>query len=121
MDQTVVFAGPPPAWSAIVSVLQEHGYPVQMRMIEGQLAFPDEAPPEPWRELRVGTPGGTVTLRREADRIVLVVWGNADAALRQGWNMLTWACAAAGPGQVQTDAGPLSADVYRQQAEIPDM
>ena len=27
-----------------------------MRMIDGELAFPDEQPPESWAELRVGTP-----------------------------------------------------------------
>jgi hypothetical protein len=44
-------------------------------MIDGELAFPDEEPPEDWRELRIGTPEGMmVTIRRERDRVVLVVW-----------------------------------------------
>ena len=59
MDQTVSFAGrPTPAWAAVADLLARHGFPVQTRMIDGQLALPDEAPPEPWRELRVGTPQG---------------------------------------------------------------
>jgi hypothetical protein len=119
MDQTVTFAGAPPAWQAIRAQLQQHGYAVQVRMVDGQLAFPDEEPPEGWRELRIGTPGGMITLRREADRITLVVWGNADVGLRQAWNALTWACAAAGGGQVQSDAGPLSAEAYRARAALP--
>jgi hypothetical protein len=91
-----------------------------MRMIDGQLAFPDEAPPEGWRELRVGTPGGMVTIRRETGQMVLVVWGNADAGLRQAWNALAWAMAEAGGGQVRTAEGALGAADYRGRAELPE-
>src|SRR3712207_8342677 len=35
-------------------------------------SFPDEVPPEGWRELRVGTPQGMVTLRREGGAVVCV-------------------------------------------------
>jgi hypothetical protein len=120
MDQTVTFAGPPPAWEAVRDLLARHGYPVPLRMIDGQLAFPDEAPPEEWRELRVGTPGGMVTVRREPGQMVLVVWGNADAPLRQGWNALTWALAEAGGGCVLTAEGPLNAADYRRGADLPE-
>jgi len=120
MDQTVSFSGLPPPWEAVRDLLARHGYPVQMRMIDGQLAFPAEGPPEGWRELRVGTPGGMVTVRREPGQWVLVVWGNADAALRQAWNGLAWALAEAGGGQVWTPEGALSALDYRRQADLPE-
>ncbi len=120
MDQTVSFSGPPPSWEAVRDLLARRGYAVQMRMIDGQLAFPDEAPPEGWRELRVGTPGGMVTLRREPGQMVLVVWGNADAGLRRAWNALAWAVAEAGGGRVLTPDGALGAADYRARAELPE-
>jgi hypothetical protein len=120
MDQTVSFSGPPSSWGAVRDLLARHGYPVQMRMIDGQLAFPDEGPPEGWRELRVGTPAGMVTVRREPGQMVVVVWGNADAALRQAWNGLAWALAEAGGGQVLTADGALSASDYRRRSDLPE-
>jgi hypothetical protein len=120
MEQQVTFAaGRPPSWEAVSRLLAERGFPAQVRMIDGELAFPDEALPEGWRELRLSTPQGMVTLRCEADGLGVVTWGNADAALRQAWNALAWACAAAGAGQVVTAAGPRSADDFGQTAELP--
>ena len=119
MDQTILFPGPAPSWSAISALLARHGFPVQLRMIDGELSFPDEQPPEAWRELRLGTPLGMVTVRRGADRVTLVTWGNADAGARQAWNALAWAFAAAGAGQVQSEAGTHSADEFRRSADLP--
>ena len=122
MDQTVTFAGrPAPPWPAVRELLTGLGYAVQVRMIDGELAFPDEAPPEAWRELRVGTPQGMVTLRREGGGIVCVTWGNADAALRQAWNALAWAFAEAGSGRVQTTDGFADAAAFRRGAELPSV
>jgi hypothetical protein len=120
MDRSVTFAGAVPDWEAVRDLLAGHGFPAQMRMIDGELSFPDEAPPEGWRELRVGTPQGMVTLRRAGDQVVFVTWGNADLALRQAWNALAWAYAAAGGGRVQTPEGPADADTFRRQAELPE-
>jgi hypothetical protein len=121
MDQTVTFPGAPPAWEAAAQLLRQAGYPLQLRMIDGELALPDEAPPPGWRELRVASPsGGMVTLRRGPDRVTLVTWGNADAALRQASNALAWALAEAGGGAVQTPAGPADADAFRRSAELPE-
>ena len=121
MDQTVVFSSSqPPAWEAVADLLTKHGFPVQMRMIDGQLAFPDEMPEEGWSELRAGTDAGMVTIRREADRVLLVVWGNAEPALQEAWNALVWAFATAGVGQVVTPSGSLSAEEYRAQAKLPE-
>ena len=57
MEQVVMLdRGQAPSWPRIRDLLASHGFPVQLRMIEGELAFPDELPPESWREIRVGTP-----------------------------------------------------------------
>jgi hypothetical protein len=106
-------------WEKLSTLLAEHRFPIQLRMLDGQLAFPNEVPPPDWRELRVGTSQGMVTLRRDADGVALVTWGNADAAMRQAWNALTWACARVTGGQIQTDVGLLTAEVFQQTAELP--
>ncbi len=119
MEQVVRFADPVPSWPAVRDVLARHGFPVQVRMIDGQLAFPDEEPGEGWRELRLGTPGGMVTVRREPDRVLLVTWGNADRPLLQAWNALTWAFAEAGNGKIESGEGPQAAAEYRRTADLP--
>jgi hypothetical protein len=120
MEQTVTFTGGMvPGWAAVQELLTSRGWPVQMRMIDGLPAFADEPPPEPWRELRVGAPGGMITLRREADRVLLITWGDAEAGLRQAWNALTWALAEAGAGRVLTATGPVTAAEYRRTADLP--
>ncbi len=120
MEQTVSFAGKAmPTWGAVSDLLTRRGFPVQTRMIDGQLAFPDEVPPHDWKELRLGTPQGMVTLRRQGDTVAFVTWGNADAALRQVWNGLTWAFAEAGGGTVQSEHGAFDAETFRRQAEMP--
>src|SRR5438128_6524001 len=119
-ERVVTFAGGTvPAWERVGELLTRSGFPGQMRMIDGQLAFPDEQPPESWAELRVGTPQGMVTVRREPDRVRLVTWGNADAGLLQAWNALAWAFAEAGGGLVEGAEGGLSAADFRRQADLP--
>jgi hypothetical protein len=119
MDQAVTFPQSIPTWHAVQVLLAGRGYPVQMRMIDGQLACPDETPPEAWRELRIGTPQGMVTVRREGQRLLFVTWGNADAEMRQAWNALTWAFAEIGAGQIETDEGVVNSKVFFQRAETP--
>jgi hypothetical protein len=120
MEQTVTFAaGVLPTWPTVRDLLAHLGYTVQVRMIDGQLAFPDEEPTAEWQELRLGTPQGMVTLRRGPGRIDFVTWGNADGDLRQAWNALVWAFAEAGRGSVQTPAGAVDAAAFRRTAELP--
>src|SRR5262245_24543026 len=120
MDQRVKFPGTAvPPWADVHGLLAERGFPVQVRMIDGELAFPDETPPETWRELRIGTPQGMVTVRREPEELVFVTWGNADAAMLQAWNALTWAFAEAGGGQVLSPQGPESAADFGRRADLP--
>jgi hypothetical protein len=120
MEQTVTFAAAdPPGWPTVRDLLARRGYPVQVRMIDGQLAFPDEEPPAEWRELRLGTPQGMVTLRRGPGRIDFVTWGNADQELRQAWNALAWAFAEAGSGAIETPSGPVDAATFQRTADLP--
>jgi hypothetical protein len=119
MEQTVQFAeGNVPRWTAVAALLAHRSFPIQVRMIDGQLAFPDEEPPESWRELRLAMPHGMVTVRRQPDRVLLVTWGNAERALVQDWNALTWAFTEAGAGEVLGPAGPVSAGDYLRTADL---
>ena len=119
MDQTVTFAAGVPPWPAVRDLLARGGFPVGLRMIDGELAFPDEEPAADWRELRLGTPQGMVTVRREGHRLVFVTWGNAEASLTQAWNAVAWAFAAAGGGQVQSADGAWSAAEFQHRADLP--
>ncbi len=98
LEQTVTFPSVIPSWPDVLQVLSRQGFNVQMRMIDGELAFPDEIPPEPWRELRVSSDAGMVTIRRAADRVTLVTWGNAEAPLIAIRDALAAAFAEAGAG-----------------------
>ncbi len=118
LDRTVRFPGEPPAWDAIRGQLRRVGVEPALRMIDGQPAFPDEAPEPGWHELRLGTPAGMVTLRRGPSSLSCVVWGNADDALLAVRDRLAWACAGAGGGSVETPTGPLPADEFAHSAGI---
>jgi hypothetical protein len=93
MSQIVKCPQGVPEWPRVAGWLAERGFPVQMRMIDGQLAFPDEEPPANWSELRVGTAAGVVTIRRQSDGVELTIWGNADANLQQLCNTIALAFA----------------------------
>jgi hypothetical protein len=122
MDQTVTFAERGvPEWPAVRDLLASLGYPAQVRMIDGELAFPDEEPPGAWRELRLGAAGGMVTLRRSTDSVTFVTWGNADPGQQQLWNALTWAFAEAGAGTVRTEHGTVDAATFRRVANLPQV
>jgi hypothetical protein len=120
MEQTVSFAGQAiPAYPAVRDFLAQRGFPLQMGMIDGQLAFPDELPEENWRELRLRTPRGMVTVRHDGECLIFVTWGNADAAMLQAWNALVWAFAAVGGGRIETPEGFLDARAYQERMELP--
>ena len=113
MDLRVSFGSKDtPTWPAVVATMQARGWGVTMRMIDNELAFPDETPPESWRELRVAADGAMVTVRRTGDGVALVAWGNADAAQRRLWHRLAWAFATAGEGVIHTAAGPQTPDEF---------
>ncbi len=101
MEQAVRYSTTPPAWATVSEMLVSRGYRFQVAMIDGQLAFPDEQPPETWNELRLRTPQGMITVRREANRLVFVTWGNAEAELLEQRNALARAFAESGNGIVE--------------------
>jgi hypothetical protein len=120
LEQTVTFArGTLPPWNEISDLLARRGFPVQVRMIDNELAFADELPPETWRELRLGTPQGMVTLRREDRQVVVVAWGNADSGLLRAWNGVSWALAEATGGCIQSPSGSLNAADFLRTADLP--
>jgi hypothetical protein len=102
MESVVSFPAAPPAWSAARDVLSARGVDCQVCMIDGELAFPDEQPSEPWRELRIRMSQGMITVRREGNRLMFVTWGNADENLRAARNALASAFAEAGGGRIES-------------------
>ncbi len=114
------------AWQDIAQCLQEHNYPVEMRMIDNELAFPDETPPDNWKEIRLGTPPGMITIRRSqtevgaTQKLQVVIWGNAEEEMLAAWNVLTWACAEAVGGLVVLEDGSVSAIEFRNRAKLPE-
>jgi hypothetical protein len=75
-------------WPLLAARLNALGEAPVLRMIDGLPAFPDEFPPDDWRELRIGLAGGMVTLRRTSDGYSCVTWGTADPALQASTDRL---------------------------------
>ena len=104
----------------VMGLLAEHNFPVQMRMVDGELTMPDEAPPAGWKEIRLGTPSGMVTLVRRGQELHVVTWGNADDSMQRAWNAVAWAVAKAGEGEVLRPEGPMSPGDFRASAPFPE-
>jgi hypothetical protein len=51
-------------------------------MVDNAFLAPGKPLPAEWRDARVKTPAGTITILRRGDAVALVVFGNADDALR---------------------------------------
>jgi hypothetical protein len=102
------------AWADLASRLAARGVPAAVRMIDGLPAFPDEEPPADWRELRLGTPAGMVTLRRSPEDVTCTVWGNADTALERAQRAIAWAVADAAGGNIDTGGREISAGEFER-------
>lgn len=82
MDRTVQLSDQSePAIAAAIARALNARPSLKLVMIDGLPAFPDETPSEGWSELRIGSPDGMVPLRRVAEGISLIVWGNASPEL----------------------------------------
>ncbi|HSC70418.1 MAG TPA: hypothetical protein VLH58_03645 [Candidatus Methylomirabilis sp.] len=104
----------------VMELLAEHGFPVQMRMADGELTMPNEVPPEGWKDVRLGTPSGMVTLARRDRELLVVTWGNADDPMQRAWNAVAWAVAKGGSGQILRPGGLQDPDEFRRSALMPD-
>jgi hypothetical protein len=122
MEHVVRFPGEgSPDLRLAMALLAEHGFPVQMRMVDGELTMPDEVPPVKWNEVRLGIPSGMVTLLRRGQELHVVTWGNADEAMQRAWNAVAWAVAKAGDGQILRGEGPQGPDAFRVSVPLPDI
>jgi hypothetical protein len=66
----------------VLDALGAAGVPAAVAMADNALRPPAAPLPEEWRDVRLRTPAGMVTLRRQERGIAVLVFGNADAALR---------------------------------------
>jgi hypothetical protein len=62
--------------------LAEAGLPSTLAMVDNVLQGPGATPPAAWRDVRLRTPAGMVTLRRIPSGVAVVVFGNAEGPLR---------------------------------------
>ena len=62
--------------------LTEAGLPSTLAMVDSVLQGPGATPPAAWRDVRLRTPAGMVTLRRIPSGVAVVVFGNAEDPLR---------------------------------------
>jgi NAD(P)H-dependent FMN reductase len=63
-----------------LKTLATAGVDCKIVMVDSQLVPPAHEPAS-WNEVRLRTPAGMVTLRKKADTISVVVFGNAEASL----------------------------------------
>jgi hypothetical protein len=70
-----------PSLAALLDDLAKAGLPSTILMVDNQLVSQKLPPPASWRDVRLKTPAGTVSLKRDPQGISVTVFGNADPAL----------------------------------------
>ena len=68
--------------AALLDRLATAGLPSTLAMVDNVLQGPGAMPPATWRDARLRTPAGIVTLRRVPNGVAVVIFGNADGPLR---------------------------------------
>ncbi len=122
IEYIVRFSGAPvPPLPRILAVLAAHNFPAQVRMVDGELTLPDEMLPDGWKDIRLGTAAGMVTLVRRGEELAVVTWGNADDALQRAWNAVAWATAKAGEGKIAAPGGEKSPEDFRTAVPMPQV
>jgi len=81
MGLEIKIVAPADAVAPAIARLAGEGFACVVLMVDGGLVSPRAALPATWRELRVKTPAGMVTLAQRDGGIAVLVFGNADAAL----------------------------------------
>ncbi len=66
----------------VIETVSAAGLPCVVAMIDNVLQGPVAPLPASWRDVRLRTPAGMVTLRQTPTGVAVIVFGNADAALR---------------------------------------
>src|SRR4051794_8943953 len=66
----------------LLTKLAADGLPAAVAMLDGALHSPLAPLPDDWRDVRLKTAAGTVTLTRKPGAIAVVVFANADDALK---------------------------------------
>jgi hypothetical protein len=80
LDVLVAQPAPPPL-PEVLARLAGAGVTAMIAMIDGGLVAPGTPLPPDWREVRLRTPAGMLTLRRQPGGVRILVFGNADEAL----------------------------------------
>jgi hypothetical protein len=80
--ELVVPRAAPLAIAALLERLAAGGLPGTLAMVDRVLQGPGATPPAVWRDARIRTPAGMVTLRRTASGVAVIVFGNADERLQ---------------------------------------
>jgi hypothetical protein len=68
--------------TTLLDRLATAGLPSTLAMVDNVLQGPGATPPATWRDARLRTPAGIVTLRRVPSGVAVVIFGNADGPLR---------------------------------------
>jgi len=85
---TVVPVRGMPSLAALLERLAAAGLPTSLLMVDNSLVSSKVPPPSTWRDARLKTAAGTVTLKREAAGISVTVFGNADEALQAAQSLI---------------------------------
>ncbi len=104
LEKVIVYEGMSPSWAQLAEAFQHRGLKAVIRMIDGQLAFPDESPPSAWHEVRLGFSAGMITLRAAPGRLFITIWGNASPELVQVWDQVAQTCAEAVAGTIESQS-----------------
>src|SRR3954447_25201648 len=83
--------------AGLLDRLARAGLPSSIMMVDDQLAPPGAVLGAQFRDVRLRTPAGMVTLKRRPDGVAVVVFGNADPALQQAQRLIADALKENGP------------------------
>jgi hypothetical protein len=84
MGLEIVVPRPSPCPLApLLERLTASGFPTSIAMVDNQLWSPRATPPGQWRDVRLRTPAGIVTLLHRPEGVAVVIFGNADAVLQE--------------------------------------
>jgi len=82
LEIVVARAGAVPL-APVLERLAAAGVVASVIMIDNALVPPNAPVPDGWRDVRLKTPAGTLSLKRRPDCVAVVTFGNADAALQK--------------------------------------